>query len=481
MKNLIFVFALFASFSLSAAQLPGYKITVKIKGIHDTTLIMGHYYGKWQYTKDTARIDNNGIAVFETKDTIGGGIYFILLPNRSHFEFILDREREFTIETDTVDLIGNMKVKGSADNQLFFDYQRFIRDQETLIATLQKQLDALPKGSSKDSLALIDRMKKVNQDVSDYKLAFMKKNPTCFLSKVFEASKDPDLSEIEKQMAEAQNKPESDTIRWDLVKYLYFRHHFWDNVDLTDDRLLRTPIINNKLELYFDKVIPQIPDTIIPEVDRVIEMARPSKDMFKYVMWYLTYKYESSQIIGFDAIFVHIVNTYYKTGQAFWLTEKSLNNILASAKKKEPCLIGKTAPNLILVDTNMTLHSMHDIVATYTILYFWDPECGHCAKESPKLRTFYDNYKDTFDLEIFAICTDTSMTRWKKGIHDKKMEGFIHVNGTRSALGNYHDLYDIYSTPVVYILDDKKTIIFKRLPVDEIYNFLMQYRKRLKK
>jgi len=63
------------------------------------------------------------------------------------------------------------------------------------------------------------------------------------------------------------------------------------------------------------------------------------------------------------------------------------------------------------------------------------------------------------------------MAEMKEYIKEKGMN-WINVNGPRAYTKDYHELYYIYSTPVIYILDEKKKIIAKRLLTDQIRVFL---------
>jgi hypothetical protein len=58
---------------------------------------------------------------------------------------------------------------------------------------------------------------------------------------------------------------------------------------------------------------------------------------------------------------------------------------------------------------------------------------------------------------------------------------WIHVNGHLSLQGNYHDLYDIHSTPVMYLLDENKKILTKRILTDQISEFIKKREEALKK
>jgi len=54
---------------------------------------------------------------------------------------------------------------------------------------------------------------------------------------------------------------------------------------------------------------------------------------------------------------------------------------------------------------------------------------------------------------------------------------WITVIGPRTYVGHYQDLYDSQTTPTIYILDDKKKIIGKKLPVDKLEEFFVNYEK----
>jgi thiol-disulfide isomerase/thioredoxin len=117
---------------------------------------------------------------------------------------------------------------------------------------------------------------------------------------------------------------------------------------------------------------------------------------------------------------------------------------------------------------------MHHIPAKYMILLFWDPDCSHCEHEIPIIVDFYNKSKEKYGLEIFSVCSDTSMVKMKNAIKKKKMN-WINVDGPRTATGDYHEQYDIISTPVVYLLNERKEIIAKKLAADKIEIFLENY------
>jgi thiol-disulfide isomerase/thioredoxin len=144
-------------------------------------------------------------------------------------------------------------------------------------------------------------------------------------------------------------------------------------------------------------------------------------------------------------------------------------------------MIGRPAPNLMMQDQNLQPKSLYDIKKKYTVVYFFDPDCGHCRKESPKLVEFYNKSKLKYDLEVFAVAADSSMKKMRDYIKEMKML-WITVNGPRSYLkDHFQQVYFTETFPTVYILDEKKKILARKIPVDKIEDFLTNHEKFQKK
>ena len=71
-----------------------------------------------------------------------------------------------------------------------------------------------------------------------------------------------------------------------------------------------------------------------------------------------------------------------------------MKKIIDNANTLEPLLIGKVAPDIRLETREGEPMQLHDIQAPLTVLYFWRYDCGHCKKSAPKMKEFYEAYKD---------------------------------------------------------------------------------------
>lgn len=443
----------------------GYEIKVKIKGINDSVLYLANYYGDKQYMRDTAQRDKSGYFVFKGDKLLEGGIYIVAGQAKiRYFECIVNTDLAMTFETDTADFIKNMKIKGSTENLAFYDYMRFLDKQYKRVEPLQKKMKQY-KNSNPDSAKIISQqIDGVHNEVKKYQDDLFAKNPNYFLSRFLKAQQEIEIPEPPKK---ADGTIDSG------FQYRYYKQHYWDNLDVADERFLRSPIFHNKLKEYFTRVIIQIPDTICKEADALIAKARPNKEMFKYIVWYVTNWSETSNIMGFDAIFVHMVDNYYAKKEAYWVTEPVLENIVKRANELRYTLLGKKAPDLFMVDTSFAPVRMYDVQSDYLVLLFYEPDCGHCKTEVPKLKKLLDS-ADNKQIKVFAVYIDAKIEEWKKFVRQQKLDWINVINGYNIP---FRDWYDVKSTPVLFVLDENKEIIAKRVGTNQVLDVINDWEK----
>ena len=476
MKKLVIISLVLFIFSsgifAQKSKKSGYEINVSIHGISDSMLYIANYYGANQYLKDSAKVIKNkpGSYTFKGSEPLLGGIYIIATQKKAKLlEIIVDKNQKFTITSDTTDLLNNLTFINSPENEIFYSYIRPSAKFQQEMARLQKQLKEAKAAKNEEGIKTVElQIKEKNKENDTFTKDFIAKNPTSLMSKVLKVNEQIEIPELPVK----ENGNSDSTWGW-----TYYKTHYWDNVDLTDDRLLRTPVFTGKLSTYFTGVLVQDNDSLIKEIDLLIEKVRPNKEMFKYVIWWITNHYETSKVMGQDEVFVHMAEKYYGGYQCDWVNQTVVDNMVKRADQLKMTLIGAKAPELIMPDTNNVFISNYSPRTKYTIMWYWDPDCGHCKIETPKLRDFYNAQKDSLSLEVFAISTDTDLARWKKYIIDNKLT-WLNVGGNTANL-DFRKAYDIYSTPVMFILDENKKIIAKRLSTDDLPDFFKQYKRMM--
>ena len=458
-KTLLVVFCAMTIASFAGND-PAYSIKIKVAGIKDSMCYLANYYGDKQYIHDSARSDAMGRYVFEGKEKLPGGIYLFVLPSRRYFEILIDHDQFFSLETDTVEMLKNMKIKDSKENKLFYEYLNFISGKGKEVEGLKTKMNAFKTVNKDSSDFYRKKVLKVDSLVDQFKKNFITQNPDALLTKVFNMSEDPKIPE-----APILPNGRKDS----LFAYHYYKGHFFDKFDFSDDRLLRTPVFHGKISQYMKDLVLQMPDSVNKEADMLVEKARANKEMFKYIVWWVTNTYETSNIMGMDAVFVHMAKTYYNKEQATWVDSTQLFKIQDRARTLDPILIGKPALYIILQDSAGKWKSLYDLKSKYTVLVFWDPDCGHCQKTMPKLQKWYQIAKN-YNIEIFACNSAVEEEKWKKFIREK---GLNWINVADINLhNNFRHEWDIVTTPQIYVLDENKKIIAKRLDAETLADYI---------
>jgi thiol-disulfide isomerase/thioredoxin len=223
-------------------------------------------------------------------------------------------------------------------------------------------------------------------------------------------------------------------------------------------------------------------------VKRLVAEVGDNNDGFKYIVHQFTYNFETAKIMCMDKGFVYMIDNYYAKGLCDWVKEDKIKEMKESADGKRNCLCGETGLNIILPDTNNVWQSMHALNSKYTLLVIWEATCGHCKKELPKINELYKTWKSK-GLEVFAVHNNMEVDKWKKFIRDEKIEfvnvsrnqfimtqdsatKLIHGGVTTLQSLNFHQYWDVTSTPKVYLMDKDKKIIAKSLGADQLEDLL---------
>ncbi len=470
-------------FASPALSQNGYRIEFKIKNWKDTIVYLGSYYGESTVLKDTAKV-KSGSFYFEGKKSLPEGVYYLVLDKNKLFEFVVGKKQYFSLETmaNTTDYlkldeyIKNMIIKGDEDNQLYFDNLHFIGERSTEAEPILKVLrdSTLSEDQKKPSR---ESFSKINDKVTSYQGLLIDKHPSSMTARLLKVTRAIEIPDPPKK---------SDGTIDSTFQLRYYRQHFFDNLDLADDAMIRLPrpFYQEKLKEYLYKLFVPAPDSIIKAIEEIAEKAKKNQETYKYLIYNCMVLYQAPDIMGMDEVFVKLNDKYFASGEMnYWAGAPVKKSLKDHADKIRISMIGRTGANLIMQDQNLQPRSMYDIKNKYTILFIFDPDCGHCREETPKLVEFYIKSKAKYNFEVFAVAADSNMVKMRDFIKEFKTP-WITVNGPRTYLKeHYSKLYHSETTPTIYILDDKKKIIAKKLPVKQLEDFLSKHEKyeKLKK
>ena len=455
MKGLFTALALILVLN-AAAQ---YKVTLQTPNYKSGLAYLTYYFGKNINIEDSAEVNSKGIAVFSGTKILPPGIYSIVFPGKQRIvDFFIDKEQVISIKADTTDLVNKTLVSGVVENALFQRYQKFIAVKGRQI---QDELQAFNKSATKaDSAAHEKKYNDLNKELNVYRENVIKTSPNSMLATLFKSMKEP-------QVPIAIPKTQVDS----LANYNYYKKHYWDGVSFMDDHVIRTPFFLPRFEKFFREIISQAPDSIIKEADYLILLARTNKPMYQFLLNWLTDEYIYPKYMGQDAVFVHLFEKYHSKGATDWLNEKQHTAISNRAYMVMANLIGSKAADLEMMSIDQKPSNLYSVNADYTLVVFWDPTCGHCKEEVPRIDSIYKAKWSKQGLKVFGVLTENEMEQWKTFIKAHDLKDWVHVYQSEelkktelsSQKPAFRQLYDITQTPILYLLDKEKNIIAKKL------------------
>jgi peroxiredoxin len=437
-----------------------------VNGLKNTVCYLGGHYGDHDYIYDTAKVDAKGNVEFSGEKELDGGVYFLVTAEKKKlFEFIIDKDQKFSIQADTGDYVKTIKVTGSEENKLFYEFQKHAVEMHVKIDSLSKVLKLNPTNAEAKK-----QLDTLNVRGKKYTYAFITAHPDMLLSKILSIVEEPIIPPTPKL---PNGRPDSN------YAFNYYKAHFFDNVDFSDPRIIHTPVFFPKIKEYLTKLTIPTADSIITAADYLIKKAGNDKDMFKFLVQYIIYTYENSEIMGMDAVFVHMAKKYYTPELATWVTASQLERVKERADQLDPILIGKRAIPIALPDSNNVMQALDSIKSDYTVIYFWDYDCSHCQKETPKLIKWYDSVKAE-GVQVYAVMVNsTGPDKWKDYVKKHNLD-WINVMDLYHT-GNFRHDYDVATTPMIYLLDKNKIILAKKLDTDSLdkvlKHFILQKRK----
>ena len=481
---------------------PAYDIKINFKNCKDTVMYLAFYQFDKSYLADTCKKVVNGQIIFKGNKPLQKGVYYLVSQDKARYFdfFISDNNQKMTMSTDTADLVKNLKCVTHKENDDFFAYIKFITAKNKEYADVKSKTKGL---NAKDSAAfMMEKGKVLNETVIAYENAFLESHKGTFVGDVINLKMEKEAKDIPKA---SNGRPDS------MYIYNYYKNHYWDGVNLQDDGIMRTPFFSDRLKKYFNNVIVQHPDTMSAEIDRFMAKTKAGTMMQKLLIAHFLFTSESSKLMGFDKVFVHVIDKYIRTGMA-----KEVYDEATIAKIKErgdilkPLLLGSQAPDLLMIDTighkqiakmgfdtvktsagatklyydnaqNLAqlFVPLYGVKADYIMLVFWDVDCGHCKTEIPKLIEEYHTLKkEDYDIKVFSVYTQQEYEKYRKYIIENKLDWINVYDGVH--INNIKEKYDIYSTPVIYMLDRNKRIKAKRIGTEQVKDIVKQMEKEYK-
>ena len=446
----------------------------------DSVLYIGRHYRDEIQLLDSMRRDTKRpiYAVKGYRDWAKRGIYALVRQDRKTVltDFLIDDSYVFTLSGDASMSAASIKVTGSKANQLMYEYKA-TEDAARLEA------DSLRKaGANLDDLAA--RMEAYEAQARE------RGKGNLYLQLI-------DLCEPPAVPASVEDKA------------YYYRTHYWEplfegerlkvkdaknaasdtsHLSPFPSHLIYSPQLFNKMNIFFFGMLYHAnSDTIIKDLDRLMDYIGDDTAMARYVLQFIEPRYyRSTRNIGWDAVWCHIASEYILKGRCPWMRESEVYLAKQNYNRISQSIIGVHGQELWMLDTTQIdtpehWHSSHRQPAPYVILWFWDPDCHHCQEQSAELKVLYDSLAAQGEkrFEVYAVGYDSDVDKWKKYVREHDFR-WINVGGPNVNI-DYQEAYNVHGAPTMIILNWRRDIIMNKvLPMKSLLQFLDNYEKQTK-
>lgn len=451
--NLIFILLL-CLFATGRSQ--NASIHFRLTGLENQELIAGYYWQNKQYALDTLHLDNSGEGIWNNRK-LDEGLYFFVVPGNRYFDLLIGKDQSFTATADIRNLLETMNISDSCETSIFLAYQKDARE----IQNLYRHYELLVDNSLPDSTEIFrKRMKETKASLEMLKDSFIRQYPHTLAAGVIRMLKN-DIPQWQLKGMTTKN------LR-DL--YSLTISHFLDGIDLTDARLLHTPYPADKLDMYFNRMIPQSNDSLIKGIRIAVQKFSVSKPYRDFLYTWLVQNYAHRRFPGSEKVYVFVAEQIIKAGDVAGFDHIAVQKLQSRIELMQTTLPGTEPPGLSLPGPDGKTRDILSLNNRYTIVYFFDltcPACKYAASEITRISSRYGSKR----LTVYAVCMTDDRPAWLK-YTETANPMWIEVTGAGNA--NLIRDYQLEYLPVIYLIGKDKKIVAGNLGIPELEKLLQK-------
>lgn len=440
--------------------------TVKVEGLNPKKKVFLYgVYAEQNFIADSAISKSDGSVTFKKDNGYLSGMYYVGMSDNMYLQIILDKDQTFTFTTTAQNPFDNVVVKGNIDTELLYKANKFDKELQPQFDAVNKKVKDASFGSEAWKAAKAEQKALIDQRLNNI-LGYQQKYPEAFYPSFKIAGQNPNIDPP--YLADG-------TIDQDRYVPMY-RAAFWEGVDFSDVRLLRTPVFHNKLKRYMKELTPQNPDSLTKSAVIVSEKALYGHpEIFKHVVNWIALNFnEKGPVMGAEKVFVTMAKEYFTNDLGFWTNDTSeLEKIRDKAVEMQNSLLGMKGMDVTAMDYNDQTHSLYDLKDSLIVLFIYSTECDHCKEASPKIQKLHQQWKGTGKVGFFGICIDKDKDEFRQ-FAEKYGFTFTNVYDPQYK-SQYYLKYHMDITPEIYVLDQDRIIVGKNLQPEQIPDIIERH------
>lgn len=424
---------------LKLCLLVAWSLQLCLNGGTTSEVILALQHGEQLVPIDTLLPNHAGCVVFSGDTPLANGQYAFIQDRRRLFNFLIsspeDQEITFTA-TLNQGRTEEIAQHGSEENQAYFRFYQFLQEQ-------YYRLDKVVEEAT-DSAKAIKEVERLENTSREY----------CqFLAERYQGLM---LGLIAQNIFTPTVEPQDAAL------------HYLDYVDFTNPDIVNTSILPLRLSEYITQVIPPVRDSLIFHIDRLLQGPIHPR-VGAYCAQYLFTQFFASEIMGMEAVAVHVAEQYFMNGTYTWPNSDEQAEMETYVLFNRQCLTGQKAPALSLPDAQGCAHDLHALSSPYTLVFFFEDGCPTCSSEILKLTAFYKTYQGP-ELHVYAVYVQD-----KEEVLQRYTEYFPDTWTTvwdPTFDSDFQHKFNVRGTPRMFLLDRNKTIIGRDIGTETLQQIL---------
>lgn len=251
--------------------------------------------------------------------------------------------------------------------------------------------------------------------------------------------------------------------------------HYWESFDFSDTTRIHQPNITEKAFVDFINILSPFDSvTIRKSMFNMLQQTQlqdPTNTAYNYLLKLCNhYLYDPNSPFRNEELYIPILKYIIKDKSSSEANKQRTKFNLEMILKNR---LGTVASDVTYTITNGSSSNLYAIESSYTILYFYNPDCNACKEATAFLRTSkrINELLQDRKLSILAVYTDADITAWKKHLNEIPSNWITGYDKGQQI--EKQKLYELRAIPSLYLLDKDKRVLLKDANTPDIERFLL--------
>lgn len=254
----------------------------------------------------------------------------------------------------------------------------------------------------------------------------------------------------------------------------FLSEHYWDNFDFADTTWIADTAALEKAFAGWARLLCQLPEPDAAELSGSLMRRADGIPAMLLGLYETAERFFDKPNSPFrnETLFIPVLEAVLASGSVDTLYRIRPRAQLALAMKNRP---GMRAADFVYTRKDGSAGRLYGLDAEYTLLMFYAPDCPYCRDVERYIpdSDIFGPLVSSGRLKLLAVYPGKDTVLWREHLPEIPAQWTVGRDAQRAIIGG--NLYDIRTTPMLYLLDRGKRVILKDRPVEQIESWFAQH------